>query len=110
MKALTREEILGAIDLPVERVEVPEWRGVIFVRPITAAEQDRLQRDPNVVENVNARLAAMCICDENGAPMFTEDHIEALGKKSAVAMKRVVEAIAKVNASTLFYRDEIAKN
>lgn len=110
MKVLSKSEILGALDLPTERVEVPEWGGAIFIRPLTAAEQDRLQRDPNIAENVNARLACLCIVDETGAQLFTEDDVEALGKKSAAAMARVVQAMARVNAATLLHREEISKN
>ena len=110
MKTLSRDEILGARDLPVERVEVPEWGGAIYLRSLTAAEQDRLQRESGTLENVNARLAAFCIVDEAGASLFTEDDVEALSKKSASAMARVIGAIARINATTVAEREAIAKN
>ena len=40
MKALTRDEILGADDLKTESVKVPEWGGTVLVRELTGAERD----------------------------------------------------------------------
>ncbi len=40
---LSRDQILGASDLPTETVDVPEWGGQVIVRSMTGAERDRFE-------------------------------------------------------------------
>jgi hypothetical protein len=106
MKALTRDEILGADDLKSESVEVPEWGGTVTVRELTGTERDTWES--SVVktngakvtidsQNMRAKLAALCIVDEKGERMFTEKDAIALGKKSAAALDRVVDVARKLS-------------
>lgn len=110
MKMLSRDEILGAKDLRLEPVDVPEWGGRIFVRPLTAEESDKFQRDPDALENLTARMVAYCAVNEGGGRLFVDNDIAALAGKSAAAMRRVVAAIGKVNAMTVEAREDIRKN
>jgi hypothetical protein len=110
VKILNRDDIFAASDLPTVPVDVPEWGGRIFVRSLTAEEQDALQRSEQGMENINARLVAYCAVDENGGRLFVDADYAALAKKSAAAMARVVVAIGKLNATTLEAREEIAGN
>ncbi len=92
MGYLTREAILNAQDLPTEAVEAPEWGGSVLVRGMTGAERDAFEssvvsmngKDARVnTANIRAKMAAMCIVDENGARLFDEADVTALGMKSA---------------------------
>ena len=107
---LSREEILGLTDLPVEEVEIPEWGGWVGVRAMTATERsqymaalvewssDGIQQRPNIV-NSDVRLAALTLVDpETGARLFTLDEVEALGQRSAVALNRIVERAQRLSA------------
>jgi len=100
---LTREQILGADDLPREKVEVPEWGGSVYVRTMTAAERDAFEQslvgDGNTVQlsNVRARLAALTMVDVGGKRLFSDADVEALGQKSAAALTRIVEVAQRLN-------------
>lgn len=117
MQLLTREAILGANDLTAEVVEVPEWGGAVRVRVLTAAERDQFEASvlsdgvsgPARVGNIRARLAALTLCDEAGAPLFTPDDLEALGAKSAAAMDRIFDVASRLNAFSKKDVDELGK-
>lgn len=118
---LTREQILQADDLN-ERVavDVPEWKGQVMVKMLTGKERDRLDelaltlkgkmRYESNLKNVRGRFVAACVCDANGAKLFGEHDIEALGKKSAAALDRVYEAAAKLNRFTKEDVEELVGN
>lgn len=103
---LTRDAILGASDIKTEDVHVPEWGGTVRVKGLTAAQRDRFEadsltgkgknRDVNLV-NMRARLVALSVVDENGAPVFKPGDVKALGDKSAGALDRVFEAASRLS-------------
>lgn len=95
---LDKKTILEVDDVVKELVHVPEWGGEVYVRGMTGAERDSFEssiiqmrgRDANVnFRNIRAKLASLTICDENGKRLFTDDDVNALAKKSAVALQRV---------------------
>lgn len=98
MKSLKREDILGANDIQIEAVAVPEWGGEVYVKGMDGIERDafeasivRMKGASGRVnmENIRAKLAVHTICDEEGNKLFTDKDIAALGKKSAAALQRV---------------------
>lgn len=102
---LTSEQILAATDLPAEDVEVPEWADpasgatMVMVRGLTGEERDEWEASLWVTRgnqfvkdtaNIRAKLAARCIVDpDTREPMFTQQHVYALGKLSGAALDRV---------------------
>lgn len=100
--SLTKETILAADDLPRQEVLVPEWGGSVWVRTMTAGERDAwelsgMKGDTFRRENIRARLAVVTVTDEQGALLFGETDIDALGKKSAAALDRVMGVAMKLN-------------
>lgn len=115
----TRDEILGADDLPVEEVEVPEWGFWVRVKTLTGTERDAFEaaivnrNGKNVsqnLQNIRARLVANTLVDENGARMFKFADIEVLGRKSAKALDRVYEVAARLCGISDEDLEEMAKN
>lgn len=107
MAMLTRAAILAANDLPRVKIKVPEWGGEVLVRGMTAGERDRLElemardtREGELSANIRARHAAACIVDDKGEPIFLEEDVEALGRKSGAAMGRVYAKIMALSAVT----------
>ncbi|HEY4546660.1 MAG TPA: hypothetical protein VIG90_09580 [Pedomonas sp.] len=116
-KILTRDDILGADDLPTKDVQIPEWGGgTVRVRTMAAAERDEFEaayaraRQAGAPINLRARYAAACIVDEQGQPIFTEADVEKLGRKSADALDRVFGAISDLNKLGAGDVEEAAKN
>lgn len=117
---LKREEILAVIDLKFEEVAVPEWNGTVRVGTMSGAARDVYEQrlygarvkegDQLIMHNVRALLVAYTAVDENGALLFTEADVEALGKKSAAALDRVFEAASLLNGINPKAKDAIAGN
>lgn len=117
---LNKAQVLGAEDRIFEDVEVPEWGGVVRVRSLMGAEKDafeasvlvtkrvgkKLVQQPSYV-NVRAKLVARCVVDETGQPLFSDEDVPALGRKSAAALDRVVEVAKRLNRMSEDDLDEL---
>lgn len=119
MALLTREQILGVEDLGHEDVNVPEWGGVVRVGMLTGAERDAFEQAIVVrqgkkthmnLDNIRARLVALCVVDGDGQRVFSETDVKALGRKSAVALNRVFEVAQRLNGLTDEDMEELAGN
>lgn len=101
--ALDRNKILAVDDHYCEELDVPEWKGKVFVGCITSEEADKLESDieraknNGTMPNVRARMASMTLCDANGERMFTPGDIDALGRKSSKAIGRIFEKALELN-------------
>lgn len=106
-KVLGREDILNNNDIVIEKVPVPEWGGVVLVKGLTAAERDAFEssmlkgsgKNQKVdTQNIRAKLCSLAIVDKSGKRIFDSlDSINALGKKSVVALNRVYEKASKLS-------------
>lgn len=115
---LTGDQILQYSDLKKEIVNVPEWKGEVYVREMAGWERDHWELrlvsakgNPSaILENVRASLAVLTVCGEDSMPLFKlEDAIE-LGKKSAAALDRILEVAQRLNKISNDDVDGIVKN
>jgi hypothetical protein len=104
---LNRDQILAVEDLPHKDVEVPEWKGSVRIRTMTAGERDDFESSVNEIgtdgkvkfnrENFRAKLLAKVIVGEDGKRLFTDADIKALGSKSAAAINRLFAVAQEIN-------------
>lgn len=118
-KVLTKDEILAADDIQRQWVDVPEWGGGVYVYVMSGVERDSFEESnwemrgkSNVLnlQNLRARLCAVCIRDEKGKRLFASKEIKALGKKSGVALSRVFKVAQEINGMTPEDIEEMTKN
>jgi len=119
---LSRKDILDAVDLKTEEVQVPEWAGSVFVRGLNGLERDQFEAlivdfkasDKNhtvmTLDNIRAKLVVLSVVDEEGELLFQADDIAALGLKSASALQRVFEVAQRLSGLTKEDVAELAKN
>ena len=116
---LSKAAILAARDIVIERCEVPEWDGHVFVKTLSARvkeewEQERLRVKGSDTEvnliNVRASLAAATMCDAEGQLLFGMEDIVALNEKSVKALDRVFETAVKLNRISAQDVDDLTKN
>lgn len=116
MAVLTKDQILAADDLKTEVVSVPDWGGEVIVSTMTGIDRDKLeeaaQGDDGKIgtDNFRAKLLAFTLVDEQGNRLFTENEIEALGRKSASALNKVFNVAMRLNALRKVDEDEMVKN
>lgn len=104
---LNKEQILNVKDIKIEKINIPEWGGDVYVKGMTGSERDKFeasivemrgsQQKLNMV-NVRAKLACYCLCDEKGERLFTDAEMLELGKKSASALQRIFDVAQKLSA------------
>jgi hypothetical protein len=116
---LEREAILAIPDITQESVEVPEWGGAVTVRGLTGDERDdfeatclkgRGKKTEVNLRNYRAKLVARSCIQADGSRLFTDDDAQALGKKSAAAINRVVEVASRLSGITDEDLEELAGN
>lgn len=94
---LSRDSILAVNDTSIASVDVPEWGGSVYVRPMTGRDRDAYDMEivsaGGKIENMRARFAVRVVCDADGNPIFKPEDADALGKKSAKALDRIYNAI-----------------
>ena len=122
MTGLTKEQILAAQDAEPVAVEVPEWGGTVYVRPMSAGSRDRWEGDlldraekrkqsiTAAVENLRAVFLSKCLCDQDGGLLFGSDDIEALAAKSYRAVDRAYDKAQTINGLTEADVQELEKN
>jgi len=101
MELLNKDAIMSANDLPMERVNVPEWGGEVLIRTMTGADRDAFEAHligkEGRMENVRARLVALTLCDAHGKRLFVDSEIATLGKKSAKALDKLFSVAQRLN-------------
>lgn len=102
--ALTREQINAIDDISVEMVEVnvPEWGGSVFLRPMTVGELDEysnavVRAKDKGLSNFRSRLVAYCLCNDKGERLFSDADVDQLARRNAVVVNRLYEAADKLN-------------
>jgi hypothetical protein len=110
---LTRDAILGADDLPKEKVEVPEWGGDVYVRTLTGTERDSFEKQwagGKVPEHVRAGLVVKTLVDESGKRIFEDGDVAKLGSKSAMVLDRLFAIAQRLNGLSQKDVEELEKN
>lgn len=118
MAILTKKEILDCQDSQSETVHVPGWGGDVIVASMTGAERDKWEfaisgggRGKAMdLTNFRAKLVALCCVDESGDRLFSEEDIEALGRKSAASLSLVFDVAQRINALTKADVEELSGN
>ena len=118
MPVLSRDEILAVDDIQIEKVDVPEWGGSVFVKGMTGAERDRFEAgiitvtgDDSKINmiNIRAKLCAETVCSEEGKKLFSRSDIKELSKKSAAALQRVFDVAQRLSGITDDDVEELAE-
>lgn len=123
--SLSAENILACVDLPMEKVDVPEWRGHIFLRGLAvetriqylAKVTGALAKDGQSVEEANQKyfdaqifLLTKSIANEKGQLVFNEAHMVSLSKKSPAIISRLCDKLLLLNGFHVEAVEDHAKN
>lgn len=104
---LTKDQIIGADDLPYQDIEVPEWGGSVRVRTMTGSERDAFEDSISKVvdgkfemdrKDYRAKLLSRVLVDDKGQRIFSDKEVDLLGRKSAKAIGRLMDVAQELNA------------
>lgn len=116
---LTADAIFDADDRVIERVDVPEWNGYVYIMTMTGEDRDSFEQlmvDMRSGErrerfaNLRAELLARCICTAKGERIFKLKDAARLGQKSARALERCYSAACRLNALSAEDVEELVGN
>lgn len=108
---LSRDGILGAVDIQTEKVFVPEWKDDVIIRGLTGEELDAFQgsirqfrptfdgkgMEPVLIQdNMRAKLLVKCLVDEAGERLFQDSDASALGAKSGTVIDRLYDIASRL--------------
>ena len=116
MSLLDKNAILSAQDLPYLDLPIPEWKGSVRLRGMSAADREALEQevtDKNgkvITKHIRVKLLVRSIVDGDNNLMFTEGDIETLNKKSSLVIDRIFLAAQKLNGMSEAAVDDLAKN
>lgn len=110
---LTKDAILAVQDLNVLKVHVKEWGGDVYIRCMTVGERDAyecewLANKERGVPNFRSKFLARCLCDKEGARLFTDAEVEQLASKSISVVNRLFNKAMKHNAMSMEDVEELA--
>ena len=117
-KELTGSDIRQVQDIGIERVDVPEWGGFVYVRGMSGRERDAFEatiiekrgRDFDVnLGNMRAKLAAWTIVNAAGERLFADEDVAMLAGKSGAALQRVFEVASRLSGLSTEDVDDLAK-
>ena len=101
----------------IEMVDVPEWDGSIGVKAMSGLEREGweleqagLNEAGRGMENVQARLLARTLCDEQGNRHFGDHEIGDIGQLEGRGLARVFRVAMRLNALDAQSHEDIEKN
>lgn len=114
----TRDQILCAGKRRFREVEVPGW-GAFRIRSMTELERSRFEASildkkgqvaSGKLVDQKCRLIVLCVVDENGDPLLTNNDIDTLRQVDSAFTNKLVEAIQEHCGFSDRDWEEITKN
>lgn len=98
--ALSKAKILAANDNKLDKTNVPEWGGEVYLKVLSGTDRDAFEEgySEQKMKNFRSRFLVLTLCDEKGERLFTEAEVDDLGKKSAVVLARLFDKAWALNA------------
>ena len=98
--ALSKAKILAANDNKLDKADVPEWGGEVYLKVLSGTDRDAFEEgySEQKMKNFRSRFLVLTLCDEKGERLFTEAEVDELGKKSAVVLARLFDKAWALNA------------
>lgn len=131
LEFLSRDQILSVVDYSTRVVDVPEWKGKVMVKTITAGAKAWIEstmiRDAQSGKGLQVevddesggktqlnldrfylKLVVAAVVDPNTLkPIFTEADLIPLAEKSSGAVNRIAEVVVEMNRITKEEIDQV---
>ena len=103
---LSKADILKAEDVVLQELDVPEWKGKVWLRVFGGEEREMYEaacyrgRESKDFRTLKALVVVYSVCDKDGQRLFTEADIPALNRKSSLAIDRIFRAAQDLSMLT----------
>ena len=122
MAVLDRAALLAAVgsaSLPIEKVDVPELGGEVYIRGMSGTERDEWESSLVIgagrkhqrlnTDNIRARLVTRTLCDEQGGRLLQNSDAAILGGLRVDVLTRLYEVAQRLSGVTDKDVDELGK-
>lgn len=112
MTLLTKKQFLESDDRTYKNIELPELKGEVKIRSFSGKDElefESIRHEKNSSELVFWMIMKGCV-DENNNPMFDEQDLEGIKKKSSITIKKLFDEILDLNNINTPQIEEEAKN
>ena len=93
-----KEKIKAANDRPLKKIIVPEWDNAeIYVRTMTGGQRQRFEEKNLKGRDIILMMLAVCLCNADGTPIYTEEELDELGEKNLVVLGRLYGECDRIN-------------
>jgi len=119
---LTAQDILDIDDVIIEPHPVPQWKGTVFVRSVSAQERGDIEagaavfkehkgKDSSFARDFTVRFAWLAMCDKDGKRLFSKiEDVAKLKQKNAAAIASIAEHAQKLSGFSKEDMEELEKN
>ena len=104
MKKLTADDILQSKDYELKTVEVEEWGGIVYLRPMNVRLREDIERmqkqDPPVpINHFVCHLVMVSLTDEDGSYLFEdcEESVTQLKQCNYDVIHKIFQEICELN-------------
>lgn len=100
MPVLDKAAIMAASDVKLEKVNVPEWNGDVYLKTLSGTERDAFEDaySTDRMKNFRPRFLVLTLCDKDGNRLFTDEEVATLGKKSSAVIAKLFDKAWALNA------------
>ena len=95
------DQIMAVDDCDVVDFEVPEWGGVIGLKPLSIGDREKCEKasmsDGSTNNHAMAMMVSLSVVDEKGEQMFTDAKVNDLKKKKAEIIARIFKKCLEIN-------------
>jgi hypothetical protein len=107
-----RSQILATSKPKVTSIDIPEWGGTFYLRPMSGLNRERLETAymAKKANSIRAMTVAFCLCDAEGNYVFTESDVDQLNETPASVLLSIFEKAEGVSAIDAKAIEDLAKN
>lgn len=100
MPVLDKAAIMAASDVKLEKINVPEWGGDVYLKTLSGTERDAFEDaySTDRMKNFRPRFLVLTLCDKDGNRLFTDEEVQTLGKKSSAVIAKLFDKAWALNA------------
>ena len=100
MPVLDKAAIMAASDVKLEKINVPEWGGDVYLKTLSGTERDAFEDaySTDRMKNFRPRFLVLTLCDKDGNRLFTDEEVATLGKKSSAVIAKLFDKAWALNA------------
>jgi len=119
---LTADQIFEVDDVVIEPHPVPQWKGMVYVRSVSAKVRGDIEasaavfkeqkgKDASFARDFTVRFAWYAMCDRNGKRLFEKiEDVARLKEKNAAAIASIAEHAQKLSGFSKEDLEKLEKN